>query len=150
AGLIAASGGATAADEPAAKPTLAAEVMANISADRIKTDVGKLASFRTRHTLSPANNLVRGIGAAEKWLLHQFNDANHFSATKSGFVKAWTESWPEPPQELLPAGCNVTNVMGGIRGVAPLAQDNFVYVVAHYDSQNGDIFDYDGDAPGAN
>ncbi|HVZ94945.1 MAG TPA: M28 family metallopeptidase [Phycisphaerales bacterium] len=150
--LLASSFSAFAADAPAVetKPTLPAEAMKAVSPERIKADIDKLVSFRTRHTLSPINNPVRGIGAAQKWLLNQFNEANRANPPKFGMIKAWTESWSEAPQELLPEGANLTSVLGGLRGVAPLAQDNFVYVVAHYDSRNDNPFDFEGDAPGAN
>ena len=43
-----------------------------VSEDRLKSDVEKLVSFGTRHTLSVQDDPRRGIGAAVDWGLAEF------------------------------------------------------------------------------
>jgi hypothetical protein len=43
------------------------------SAERLKTDITKLAGFGTRHTLSDTISTTRGIGAARRWIFDEFN-----------------------------------------------------------------------------
>src|SRR3546814_5412323 len=42
------------------------------SAERIESDIRKLVSFGTRHTLSDTKSDTRGIGAARRWIHAEF------------------------------------------------------------------------------
>lgn len=44
------------------------DIINAVSADRIETDVKKLANFGTRNTFSDTISQTRGIGAARRWI----------------------------------------------------------------------------------
>ena len=48
------------------------DIINAVSAERIETDVKKLAGFGTRHTLSDTVSNTRGIGAASSPIFRQF------------------------------------------------------------------------------
>lgn len=48
------------------------QLVKDVSADRIETDIRKLVSFGTRHTLSETESETRGIGAARRWIYEEF------------------------------------------------------------------------------
>lgn len=151
---------AFAADALAADaPALVAKVQAEISAERIKADIEKLASFGTRHTASEARNPIKGIGAASNWLGQQLQSVNTLPGggggpalgpKAAGMVKVFPEVWTEPAGELLPDETQLVNHIGFIRGKRPESENYFYYVVAHYDSLAADPLDWAADAPGAN
>ena len=43
-------------------------IIEGVSAERIESDITKLVSFGTRHTLSDTISKTRGIGAARRWI----------------------------------------------------------------------------------
>ncbi len=144
--------GARAGEAPAQVTKVAAE----ISAERLKSDIEKLASFGTRHTASEARNPIKGIGAASNWLAQQLEGVNTVGGAPAlgpkagGMVKVFQEVWSEPAGELLPDETQLVNHVGFIRGKRPEAENYFYYVVAHYDSLAADPLDWAADAPGAN
>ena len=48
------------------------DMVASVSAERIKQDVTQLVGFGTRHTLSETASETRGIGAARRWIEAEF------------------------------------------------------------------------------
>src|SRR3546814_11179817 len=52
---------------PPATPALLHDIGTAPSAERIESDIRKLVSFGTRHTLSDTKSDTRGIGAARAW-----------------------------------------------------------------------------------
>src|SRR3546814_1058475 len=64
-----------AADAPTAPPAMQAllhDIGTAPSAERIESDIRKLVSFGTRHTLSDTKSDARGIGAARRWIHAEF------------------------------------------------------------------------------
>ena len=49
------------------------DIINNVSEERIKNDITKLAGFGTRHTLSDTLSDTRGIGAARRWIKNEFD-----------------------------------------------------------------------------
>ena len=49
------------------------DIINDISAERIETDIKKLVGFGTRHTLSDTVSNTRGIGAARRWIKSEFD-----------------------------------------------------------------------------
>ena len=47
-------------------------IIEGVSAERIESDITKLVSFGTRHTLSDTISKTRGIGAARRWIKKEF------------------------------------------------------------------------------
>ena len=57
---------------PSSEHPVLRQIQAEISAERLKTDVTKLVSFGTRHTLSETKSNTQGIGAARRWIKAEF------------------------------------------------------------------------------
>src|SRR5437762_12129269 len=58
------------ADEKSVNPKIR-EIIDAVSEARIKAILEKLESFGTRHTMSNADDPVRGVGAARNWILSE-------------------------------------------------------------------------------
>lgn len=71
-GLAMAMTTAKAADVPPQELPLLHQLVQDVSADRIETDIRKLVSFGTRHSLSITDSDTRGIGAARRWIFEEF------------------------------------------------------------------------------
>ena len=122
-----------------------------ISAERVRADIEKLVSFRTRLTLSaqdPKSTAEgRGIGAAREWIKNEFE---HYSSECGGCLEVKTHTFTEAPADRIPRPTEITNVYAVLRGQDSASVNRIVLVTGHYDSRNSDTFDINGDAPGAN
>ncbi len=123
------------------------QMLKEVSAKRIETDVRKLVSFGTRNTLSEQDNPTRGIGAARDWLFSEFqkisNDCgNCLTVEKQIFTQQPTANKRVTEPTIL------TNVVATLKGTT---NPERVYVVSgHYDSMCSSPSDAKCDAPGAN
>lgn len=135
--------GETAAD---ARPRCA-ELLAEISPARLRTDVDRLASFGTRHTLSAVEG-PRGIGAARQWLAGEFTRiATESGRTGDDAARVLLDGNVQPAAPpRIPREVEIVNV----GCVLPGRSARRVYLVAHYDSRATDPLDATSDAPGAN
>ncbi len=135
----------------AAPPGLAGPILKQVSADRLKADVERLASFGTRHTLSDTTSETRGIGAARRWIKAQL-DAAAAESGRSGDeapVVRFDAYMQEPDRNRITRAVEIVNVVMELPGrLGPDA--GRTYIVGHYDSRNGDPLDFERDAPGAN
>src|SRR5262249_31342941 len=59
-----------------------------------------------------------------------------------------TDSFTEAPADRIPMPTEITNVYAVLKGLEN--GNRIVLVTGHYDSRNGDTFDVNGEAPGAN
>jgi len=118
------------------------DAMDRIDPERAMQTVETLASFGTRHTLSGTESDSRGLGAAQRWLIQQLNDAGIPDAT---IEEIYLEKAPR-----IPDGGRVSNVVAHIPGSDPGRRDQQVYMLAHLDSRASDVMDSEIDAPGAN
>ena len=110
---------------------------------RLKATVEKLVSFGTRHTLSSADDPVRGIGAARKWAggeLTRIADGCNGCIIVANIAQTVTN--PRAPN-----GVNIVDVLGFQQGLDP---KRVIIVGAHIDSRVTDVMDITRDAPGAN
>ena len=150
ASLVTQNGAAQDAPKSVQDPQIAA-AWRQISAQRVQADIEKLASFRTRLTLSaqdPASIAAgRGIGAAREWIKAEFE---RYSKDCGGCLEVKTDSFTEPPADRIPAATEITNVYAVLKGTDPVQAKRIVLVTGHYDSRNSDTLDVKGDAPGAN
>src|SRR5580698_4758716 len=82
-----------------------------VSAERIRTNIAKLASFGTRLTLSaqdPASIAAgRGIGAAREWIKSEFE---RYAKDCGGCLEVKTESFTEAAADRIPQPTEITNV----------------------------------------
>ncbi|MBL4639965.1 MAG: M28 family peptidase, partial [Kordiimonadaceae bacterium] len=115
-----------------------------VSADRIETDIRKLAGFGTRHTLSDTKSDTRGIGAVRRWIEAEFKRISEGCVadldvyTVSGMAQG--ERIPEPTE--------IVNVIAVQRGI--LDPNRVVIMSGDIDSRISDPLDGVGDALGAN
>ena len=122
------------------------DIISEVSSERIKKDVKKLASFGTRHTLSDTLSEKRGIGAARRWIKYTFNEIskecdncleisyqkNYFSKNKRRLVK---DVW-------------INNVVAIQRGSK--YPNRYIIMSGDIDSRVSDPNNYTSDSPGAN
>lgn len=140
---------ATRPAEPLAGPcsAVAQRVMAEISHERVRADIERLAALGTRHTLSDTTSDTRGMGAARRWVRSELEKA---AQSSGGRMSVAFEDFEAPKSERLPEGGRLANVVATLTGTDPVARERTYYVVAHLDSRNEDVMDAVGDAPGAN
>lgn len=139
------------ADPPAqtvAAPSVVTEVLEEISAERLMATVERLAAFGTRHTLSDTESDTRGIGAARRWILEQFESYAEDGAPR--LEVSFDRHVLQPDGRRISRETEIVNVMAVLPGSMPQARDRRVYVIGHYDSRASDVMDAESDAPGAN
>ncbi|OLB84243.1 MAG: peptidase M28, partial [Acidobacteriales bacterium 13_2_20CM_2_55_5] len=133
-----------------ADPQIAA-ALKQISAEKIRANIEKLASFQTRSTLSAQDQASiaagHGIGAARKWIKSEFE---RYSRDCGGRLEVKTDSFTEQPAGRIPKPTEITNVYAVLKGTDPENAKRVVLVTGHYDSRNSDTLDTTGVAPGAN
>lgn len=121
------------------------KMVSEISADSLENHVRKLASFRTRHTLS--QDQEKGMPAAQNYVLSKFN---HFAKQSGGRMTAEIEKFTIPADNRrIQADSPGANVVATLKGTNP-ADDRIFIISAHMDSRNKDVMDAENPAPGAN
>jgi hypothetical protein len=125
----------------------AAGAAADVSPERIRLLIDRLAGFGTRHSLSDTESPTRGIGAARRWIHEELKS---YAAASGGRLEVQFEEFDAPPGPRVPAGTRMVNVVAILPGAMPEAAGRRYYIVGHYDSMCGDVMDPNCDAPGAN
>ena len=101
-----------------------AELVAQVSAERLDATVKALQGFGTRNTLSRQDDPSRGIGAAAAWIHAQFVAA-------SPRLEVAFDDYEIPKQgDRIVRDVRVRNVMATLRGKSPRR----IYVSGHFDS----------------
>jgi acetylornithine deacetylase/succinyl-diaminopimelate desuccinylase-like protein len=122
-----------------------------VSAERIRANIEKLASFGTRLTLSAQDPAAiaagRGIGAAREWIKSEFE---RYAKDCGGCLEVKTDSFTEPAADRIPQPTEITNVYAVLKGTDAENAKRIVLVTGHYDSRPSDTLDVKADAPGAN
>ncbi len=142
--------GSTTSDPMAVDRSISAALQ-QISAERIRANIEKLASFGTRSTISAQDPAAiaagRGIGAAREWIKSEFEG---YAKDCGGCLEVKTDAFTEPAADRIPQPTDITNVYAVLKGTDAENAKRIVLVTGHYDSRNSDILDTKGDAPGAN
>ncbi len=123
------------------------DIINNVSSERIKNDITKLANFGTRHTLSDTISNTRGIGAARRWIKGEFEK---ISKNCSNCLDVFYQ------KDLVKKGANqritkdvwVVNVVAVQKGTKN--PNNYIIMSGDIDSRITDPNNYTDDAPGAN
>ncbi len=123
------------------------DIIDAVSANRIETDIKKLAGFGTRHTLSDTVSQTRGIGAARRWIKSEFDN---ISKNCNNCLEVFYQ------KDLVKKGTNqritkdvwVVNVVAIQRGTKH--PNRFIMMSGDIDSRISDPTDYTNDSPGAN
>jgi len=137
--------------EPIASDGRISAALRQVSTERIRANIEKLASFGTRLTLSaqdPASIAAgRGIGAAREWIKAEFE---RYARDCGGCVEVKTDSFTEAAADRIPQPTEITNVYAVLKGTDAENAKRIVLVTGHYDSRPSDTLDVKADAPGAN
>ena len=118
-----------------------------ISADNIKKNIEKLASFGTRHSLSDTISNKRGIGAARRWVA---SELKKHEVNANGRLRVELDPFTvQADGRRIPQTVVMKNVMATLKGTDP--DDDRIFIISgHLDSRASDVMDAKIDAPGAN
>ncbi|WP_335966547.1 M28 family peptidase [Galbibacter sp. PAP.153] len=123
------------------------DIIDAVSANRIETNITKLANFGTRHTLSDTISNTRGIGAARRWIKSEFEAiANNCNSCldvfyQKNFVKKGTNN-------RITKDVWVVNVVAVQKGTK--YPNRYIIMSGDIDSRISDANNFTDDAPGAN
>ena len=123
------------------------EIIDKVSAERIESDIRKLAGFGTRNTFSDTVSDTRGIGAARRWIKSEFDEIDKTCNNcldvfyQKDFVT--TEDGSRIPKDAW-----IVNVIAVQKGTK--YPNRYIIMSGDIDSRNSDTMDFTGDAPGAN
>lgn len=123
------------------------DIVDAVSADRIETDIKKLVSFGTRHTLSDTVSTTRGIGAARRWIRSEFErisaDCDNCLEVieQRGLVKSGES-------RRIPNDTWIVNEMAILRGTQ--FPNRYIIMSGDIDSRISDPLNGVDDSPGAN
>jgi Peptidase family M28 len=127
------------------------EAIRQVSSERIRQTIEKLASFGNRSTISAQDEesvkAGKGIGAAREWIKAEFE---RYSKDCGGCLEVKTDEFVEQPADRIPKPTQITNVYAVWRGSDPAQANRIVLVTGHYDSRNSDPLNGTDPAPGAN
>ncbi|CUS48079.1 MAG: putative aminopeptidase [Idiomarinaceae bacterium HL-53] len=133
------------ADVPYVEQEKLHAIAAAPSADRIESDIAKLVSFGTRHTLSETESDTRGIGAARRWIFEEFQ---RISEACGGCLEVYYSSDVIEGTPRIPDPTDVVSVIAIQRGKTD--PNRYVMMAGDIDSRATDVMDATSDAPGAN
>jgi hypothetical protein len=138
------------AESMRADPRISA-ALRQVSAERIRANIEKLAGFGTRSTISAQDPAAiatgRGIGAAREWIIAEFE---RYSKDCGGCLEVKTDGFTQPAADRILQPVEITNVYAILKGTDAENAKRIVLVTGHYDSRNSDALDGKEDAPGAN
>ncbi len=124
------------------------QMVKDIDAGRIESDIRRLVEFGTRNTMSETESRTRGIGAARRWIHDRFAD---ISGRTGGRLHVRMDGYlQEPDGNRIVKLVEIVNVVATLPGVGPGSGKRRYVVSAHYDSIASDPRDFTVDAPGAN
>ncbi len=143
--IVAPSG--TASAQPAAQDDRLFQIIDAVSADRIESDIRRLAGFGTRNTLSDTVSTTRGIGAARRWIKAEFD---RVSDACGGCLDVWYQRTlvRAADNRRIPEDVWIVNVVAVQRGAT--YPDSYVIMSGDIDSRASRSTDGETDAPGAN
>jgi hypothetical protein len=128
------------------RDTTIEDMVQEISRARIKQDIQKLVSFRTRHTLSTQTNPKEGVGAAWNWVKAEMEKS--IPESHGRLSVAFDNYTLTPKDPRVTRTVHVKNVIATLKGTNP--DDNRIFLVsAHLDSRGDDINDSTDYEPGA-
>ncbi len=123
------------------------DIIENVSSERIQTDIEKLVSFGTRHTLSDTVSQTRGIGAARRWIKSEFDriSSDCGNCLEVSFHKGLVKAGES---RRIPEDTWIVNTMAIKRGT--VYPDRYIIMSGDIDSRVSDPLDGTSDSPGAN
>lgn len=123
------------------------QIIEDVSAERIESDIRTLAGFGTRNTFSDTVSETRGIGAARRWVKSEFdNISNQCDNCLDVFYQK--DFVTTEDSDRVPHDAWVVNVVAIQKGSK--YPNRYIIMSGDIDSRNSDGSDFEGDAPGAN
>ena len=130
---------------PAAAPAPAVvQLVAAVSAERLRATDERLVAFGTRNTFAADRSVTRGVFAARDWIAAQFRT---IARSSSGRMTVALDEYLQPKTAHTPRAVELASVVATLRG-DDLSGRTYV-ISSHYDSRNSDGNDATRDAPGA-
>jgi hypothetical protein len=128
-----------------------AQIIKDVSPERVRQTDEKLVSFSNRSTLSVNNpgaaTSAQGIVAARNWIKSEFE---RISEDCNGCLEVKTDTFIEAPKNRIPVPTEIQNVYAILKGTDPAQSRRIYLVTGHYDSRNTDTLNTTDPAPGAN
>ncbi|WP_454046015.1 M20/M25/M40 family metallo-hydrolase [Chryseobacterium sp. Marseille-Q8038] len=118
-----------------------------VNEDSLKSYIGTLVSFGTRHTLSATDNPKQGIGAARNWVIKKFKD---YAKNSGGRMEVYLQQEDiQPDGKRIDQTVNLGNAVAFLKGTDP--NDKRIFLIGgHLDSRVTDVMNRTSAAPGAN
>lgn len=128
------------------KDSVISSMVREVSSSNLESNIRKLVSFGTRHSLSQRKSETTGIGAACNWVKSEFDK---YAESSNGRLTAVLDSFVvEPDGRRIIRKVLMTNVMTTLKGSDP--NDNRIFIVSgHLDSRASEANDSVSAAPGA-
>ncbi|MDN3593826.1 M28 family metallopeptidase [Zunongwangia endophytica] len=121
-------------------------IINEISADSIESDIRKLVGFGTRNTFSDTVSNTRGIGAARRWIKSEFdNIASGCNCMNVFYQKDFVK---KEDGRRIPKDAWIVNVVAIQKGTK--YPNRYIIMSGDIDSRASNTMDYKIDAPGAN
>ena len=121
-------------------------IIDSISENRIESDIKKLVSFGTRHTLSDTISITTGIGAARRWIKKSFKDIS--SNCNNCLEVSYQKNYFIKNKRRLIKDVWINNVIAIQRGL--VNPNRYIIMSGDIDSRVSDPNDYTSASPGAN
>ncbi|ATN04987.1 M20/M25/M40 family metallo-hydrolase [Chryseobacterium indologenes] len=123
------------------------QYVSQVNEDSLKSYIGQLVNFQTRHTLSSVTDPHQGIGAARNWVIKKFKD---YAKKSGGSMEVYLQQEDlQPDGKRIDKAVNLGNAVAFLKGKDP--DDNRVFLIgAHLDSRVTDVMNRTSVAPGAN
>jgi hypothetical protein len=121
--------------------------VSQVNEDSLKSYIGKLVSFETRHSLSSIDDPKNGIGAARNWVIRKFSD---YAKNSGGRMEVYLQQEDlQPDGKRIDKAVNLGNAVAFLKGTDP--NDKRVFLIGgHLDSRVTDVMNRTSKAPGAN
>ena len=121
-------------------------IIDSISENRIESDIKKLVSFGTRHTLSDTLSITTGIGAARRWIKKSFKDIS--SNCNNCLEVSYQKNYFIKNKRRLIKDVWINNVIAIQRGL--VNPNRYIIMSGDIDSRVSDPNNYTSLSPGAN
>ncbi|GLX82766.1 M28 family metallopeptidase [Thalassotalea eurytherma] len=130
---------------PPSEQAVLRDIQRAVSSERLKSDVTKLVSFGTRHTLSETESDTQGIGASRRWIKSEFDK---ISAQCGGCLEVVYQRKTFSGEKRIPEPTEVVNVVAIQRG--SVDPNRYIVMSGDIDSRVSDPLDFTSLSPGAN
>ena len=121
-------------------------IIDSVSENRIESNIKKLVSFGTRHTLSDTTSVTTGIGAARRWIKKSFENIS--SDCNNCLEVFYQKNYFIKNKRRLIELCLKENIVAIQRGV--VNPNRYIIMSGDIDSRVSDPNDYTSLSPGAN